>query len=108
MPTAYCNTCGGTYSSTIYDNNRCSKCGNLFNAMQITTSSSRNTTALTLIANNVSQEAKDAVYEANRSGSSVSHANAQGNLGSGNYRAEQLHYDPRSGDFSYSRTVFKK
>jgi len=109
MPTtAYCSTCRGTYASTVYDNNRCSVCGNLFNEMQLTTSAPRNTAALSLIASNVSQQARNAISEANRSGSSVTHGSTQGNLASGNYTAEQLHYDPRSGDFNYSKTVFKK
>jgi|SRR4051794_9500562 len=108
MTTAYCNTCGGTYASTLYDNNRCSRCGNLFNAMALTTSAQRSTTAVSLITNSSSDEAKRAVAEANSSGLSVTHENAQGSLSSGNYRAEQLQYDPRSGNFSYSRTVFKR
>jgi len=108
MTMAYCNTCGGTYASTIYDNNRCSRCGNLFNSMQLTTGAQRSTTAVSLITNSASDEAKRAVAEANSSGISVTHENAQGSLASGNYRAEQLHYDPRSGDFNYSRTVFRK
>lgn len=108
MATAYCNTCGGTYSSYNYDNNRCSNCGNLFNAMALTTSSTRNTTALSFMANSVSQDARNVISEANRSGSSVEYGNAQGNLASGNYKAETLNYNPNSGDFSYSKVVFRK
>ena len=96
MPMSYCNTCQSTQNSTNWDSNRCLKCGNTFNAMAITTGSQRNTTALSLMANSASSEVKNAVSEANRSGSSVEYRHAEGNLASGNYKAETMDYNSNS------------
>jgi len=110
MPMNYCNTCQTTENSTNWDSNRCLKCGNPFNAMALTTSANRNTTALTTIANSASSDLKSWVGEVNQSGvnATANYTDTKGNLNSGNYRCETMNYNPYSGDYHYRKVEFKK
>jgi len=76
--------------------------------MVVATGTERNTSALTLIANRASSDVRNTISEANRVGSSVDYGHTEGNLQSGNYAAEQLQYDSRSGNFNYTKVVFRK
>lgn len=76
--------------------------------MALTTNANRNTTALAVVTNSVSPEARNVISEANRSNSSVNYTNAQGSLASGELRTEQLQYNPSSGSFNYTRVIFKR
>jgi len=87
--TKYCQTCQSSQKSFFDDNNRCIKCGNIFD------------TALT-VAPAASSRVQTFINETVRSGSAQSECLiVQGNIRSGNGSYEKVIYDGRN--FFYER-----